>query len=48
MRSFGDLKLKADEPNRVIVKKPIKRHTTCPKVRFGKKVMFTGHYWSLD
>ena len=49
MRSFGDLKLKADEPNQVSVKKkPIKRHTTCPKVRFGKKVMFSGPYGSLE
>ena len=26
----------------------MKRHITCPKVRFGKKVMFSGHYGSLE
>ena len=31
-----------------VLKKPMKRHITCPKVRFGKKVTFTGHYWSLE
>ena len=29
-------------------KKPMKRHITCPKVRFGKKDTFTSHYWSLE
>ena len=29
-------------------KKPMKRHIACPKVRFGKKVMFSGHYGSLE
>ena len=29
-------------------KKPMKRHITCPKVRLGNKVMFTGHYWSHE
>ena len=29
-------------------KKPMKRHITCPKVRFGGKVMFSGHYGSLE
>ena len=29
-------------------KKPMKRHVTCPKVRFGKKVMFSGPYGSLE
>ena len=29
-------------------KKPMKRHITCPKVRFGKKVMFSGPYGSLE
>ena len=31
-----------------VKKKPIKRHITCPKVRFGKKVMFSGPYGSLE
>ena len=26
----------------------MKRHITGPKVRFGKKVMFSGHYGSLE
>ena len=26
----------------------MKRHITCPKVRFGKKVTFTGHDWSIE
>ena len=25
-----------------------KRHITCPQVRFGKRVMFSGHYRSLE
>ena len=29
-------------------KKTMKRHITCPKVRFGKKVMFSGPYGSLE
>ena len=32
----------------VVSKKPMKRHITCPKVRFGKKVKFSGPYWSLE
>ena len=99
LRSFGELKLKADKRNRVSVpkylwkdiwharkgdlakkfccdvsighlrsfgghlvtrnsnmigtidsalKKPMKRHISCPKVRLGKKVIITGHYWSLE
>ena len=31
-----------------VKKNPIKRHITCPKVRFGKKVMFSGPYGSLE
>ena len=30
------------------LKKPMKRHISCPKVRLGKKVIITGHYWSLE
>ena len=29
-------------------KKTLKRHVTCPKVRFGEKVMFSGPYESLE
>ena len=29
-------------------KKPMKRHITCPKVRFGKEVMFSGPHGSLE
>ena len=29
-------------------KKPMKRHITCPKVKFGKKVIFSGPYGSIE
>ena len=45
-RSFGGhlvTQLKSDECNQLSVKKKhIKRHITCPKVRFGKEVNFSG------
>ena len=46
-RSFSDSKLKSDRHNRLSDKKPMKRHITCPKVRFGMKVKFSGPYGSL-
>ena len=48
--SFVDFKLKSDKHNLLSQRpqKPMKRHYTCMKVRFGLKVMLSVHYRSLE